>query len=589
MDTDGDGVADEEDCAPQDATTYPGALELCDGQDNDCDGNIPADESDEDLDQAAPCDGDCDDEDPYLNLWDSDGDGQSTCDGDCDDLDPAVDARDQDGDGQSLCEGDCDDQDGSRFQGNAEVSACDGLDNDCVEDQLEADRDGDGYRPCEGDCADLNADAFPGNPEVCDVVDNDCNGTKDDGLVVVPQWPANGEFDSSLAVARLLPDEGHDDLTSIAAGDVNGDGFGDVIIASRDYEASWRNAVYLVHGPFCGEATLGDTAKGVADWRLLGAQQVTSVGDVNADGFDDVRRYAGIHFGPMSGEGELADADWGFPVGGWGPNNGDTFDILNVGDLNGDGFDDIAVGEDGAPWTWYEDQQTWELGPGRVALFWGPLSAGLVDTNNADAFVTVDTLSSSQRFGRTFTSGDFDGDGNRDLAIGSAPPSWTTYIAYGPFTDGERNLDSAPDATRIQGWAQGLAAIDLDGDGSDELGISGLVGISQYRVMVMQGPLGRGVPLGETDAAWVETGWGAYDGVGVSTLGDMPVLWLSWPLSGAGGETALIGASGGAITELARTASLAFLSGAAGDIDGNGTLDLVAPDASVFLTPTSWP
>jgi len=64
-DDDNDGYSEcQGDCDDTDPTTYPGATELCDGKDNDCDGIVPADEQDADGDGFMICAGDCDDSDP---------------------------------------------------------------------------------------------------------------------------------------------------------------------------------------------------------------------------------------------------------------------------------------------------------------------------------------------------------------------------------------------------------------------------------------------------------------------------------------------------------------------------------------------
>lgn len=66
-DNDGDGCGADVDCDDTDSSVYPGAPELCDGKDNDCDGFVPADEVDADGDDYMICDGDCSDADAYVN------------------------------------------------------------------------------------------------------------------------------------------------------------------------------------------------------------------------------------------------------------------------------------------------------------------------------------------------------------------------------------------------------------------------------------------------------------------------------------------------------------------------------------------
>ena len=88
---------------------------------------------------------------------------------------------DLDGDGVTPCSGDCDDTDASVFPKAAE--ACDGVDNNCDGTVDEGyDLDGDGVTTCDGDCDDADPAVSPLEAETCDSVDNDCDGAIDEGF-----------------------------------------------------------------------------------------------------------------------------------------------------------------------------------------------------------------------------------------------------------------------------------------------------------------------------------------------------------------------------------------------------------------------
>lgn len=92
-DWDGDGVDGDTDCDDLDAATFPGASELADGRDNDCDGAVDNDSTaiDDDGDGYAEADGDCDDADPFVHPGAvPTGEGDADCDGVADDWDPDV-------------------------------------------------------------------------------------------------------------------------------------------------------------------------------------------------------------------------------------------------------------------------------------------------------------------------------------------------------------------------------------------------------------------------------------------------------------------------------------------------------------------
>jgi len=170
IDTDGDGSPSCEDCDDNNAARFPDNTELCDGLDNDCNGlddfgapGSGGQEDDNDGDESPACE-DCDDSDADSNTVDGDGDGVDTCG-----PDGVAGSGDED----------CDDDNPDNFPGN--VEACDGQDNDCggvgTLTGDDTDNDGDGSYACpDGDCDDDDAANAPGNLEICDGQDNDCDG-----------------------------------------------------------------------------------------------------------------------------------------------------------------------------------------------------------------------------------------------------------------------------------------------------------------------------------------------------------------------------------------------------------------------------
>jgi hypothetical protein len=153
--------------------------EVCDGKDNDCDG-----QTDNDL-TPPPC---------ALTL--------GVCAG-----------------STKRCGGaagwlDCTDEDYGKDYAAGVETRCDDLDNNCdgrTDEGLDNDRDGYGVlvacRNGAGDCDDWNATVHPGAPENCDGLDNNCNGQTDEGFFC-GLWTENGSCTySSCKVGGDIPGE----------------------------------------------------------------------------------------------------------------------------------------------------------------------------------------------------------------------------------------------------------------------------------------------------------------------------------------------------------------------------------------------
>jgi hypothetical protein len=234
-------VADDTDCDDTDATQNPGADEYCNGEDDDCDGDIDEDDAVDVSTWFADADGDAWGDDTVMDIDCDQPSGYVPRGGDCDDTDPAynpgaretdctdpndyncdgsVAYSDNDGDGWAACE-DCDDRDAAQHPGADEY--CNGEDDDCdgtidEDDALDvatwyADNDGDrygdatitdidcaqpsGYVADSTDCDDTDRMQHPGAVEYCNGEDDDCDGTIDEDTAFdVLTWYADNDGDS---------------------------------------------------------------------------------------------------------------------------------------------------------------------------------------------------------------------------------------------------------------------------------------------------------------------------------------------------------------------------------------------------------
>ena len=284
------------------------------------------------------------------------------------------------------------------------------------------------------------------------------------------------------------------------AGDVNGDGFGDIIVGSPDYTTNGINYyghAFLYYGGADGpEATPAWEFRGDIDDGDFGVS-VACAGDVNGDGYDDI-----LVGEPDWDDDMIFDGGrvwfWYGSAAGLDPDNADEYFredlgadfgecVGSAGDLNGDGYDDLFI----CNW-----------GIDRIEVAYG--SAGGVGPYVTDWGYSPGFTGS--RFAYSACgAGDINGDGYDDLIVGNPyhdPGQYGVYV----FLGGAGGLGTLPsdyvepaDTSALAGWSL-AAAGDIDGDGYADV----IVGCPND--VAGQGKLciHRGSAAGlESDATWV--------------------------------------------------------------------------------------
>jgi PKD repeat protein len=175
------------DCNDTNNAIFPGAAEVCNGIDDNCNGQV--DEGfDVDQDGVTVCQGDCDDNNALAYPG-----AMELCNGIDEDCDQIIDEGfDLDNDGFTVCVGDCDDSNAGVNPSAAEL--CNGMDDNCnglVDEGYDVDNDG--FTTCQGDCDDNNANVKPSALEVCNGIDDNCNGQIDEGLLVTYYLDADSD------------------------------------------------------------------------------------------------------------------------------------------------------------------------------------------------------------------------------------------------------------------------------------------------------------------------------------------------------------------------------------------------------------
>jgi hypothetical protein len=345
------------------------------------------------------------------------------------------------------------------------------------------------------------------------------NDGYDDVIVGAPNYNSNtgrayiyyggSSMDSTVDV--IMTGEGINNcfgLSVSGAGDVNNDGYDDVIVGAYYYN-SYTGRAYIYYGGSSMDSMADVTMTGEGTNNGFGCS-ISSAGDVNDDGYDDViigaymydsfigRAY--IYYGGTSMD-STADVIMTGAGGSFG------FSVSGAGDVNNDGYDDVVIGE-----------PSYGGSVGRIHFYYG----GNPMNDTADAMIVSESYYNCLGYSVS-DAGDVNNDGYDDVIVGAYYSNSNTgraYICYG----GNLIINDTPDVTMTGGIGDSFGfsvsgAGDVNNDGYDDV----IVGARYYNSCTGRAYIYYGGSSMDSTADVTMTGEGIDNNLGfsVSNAGDV--------------------------------------------------------------------